>query len=131
MVSKHSKGKVLSVKRPLGRDNTPVTTAFERSVYSVCSHIPEGKVSTYGLVAKALGSSARAVGQALKRNPYAPIVPCHRVITSSLTIGGFHGACSHSSPEIQRKKELLEKEGITFTEGKTDSKNVLDIASLK
>mmetsp|Transcript_11074 Transcript_11074/g.20549 ORF Transcript_11074/g.20549 Transcript_11074/m.20549 type:complete len:209 (-) Transcript_11074:827-1453(-) len=58
-------------------------TKFQSQVYSLISTIPEGKVSTYGKVAKKLSSSARAVGNALRNNPFAPRVPCHRVIASS------------------------------------------------
>ncbi|CAN0536123.1 unnamed protein product, partial [Ectocarpus sp. 8 AP-2014] len=53
------------------------------------SGIPAGKISTYGGVANVLNSSARAVGGALRGNPFAPVVPCHRVVMSDLTIGGF------------------------------------------
>ena len=58
----------------------------------VCSAIPKGKVSTYGALSLLLKSSPRAVGQALRRNPYAPQVPCHRVVAASLELGGFSGA---------------------------------------
>lgn len=59
----------------------------------LCSAIPKGRVSTYGDLAKALSppSCARAVGQAMRRNPFAPRVPCHRVIASDLRLGGFSG----------------------------------------
>ena len=56
-----------------------------------------GKVSTYQELAKALHcGSCQAVGQALRRNPYAPIVPCHRVIAASQAIGGF---CGNADPK--------------------------------
>lgn len=51
-------------------------------VYAVTSRIPKGQVTSYGAVAARLNSSARAVGQALRRNPFAPDVPCHRVVKS-------------------------------------------------
>ena len=70
-------------------------TAFQRKVYDAISKIPKGKISTYKLLADHIGCrSAQAVGQALKRNPFAPEVPCHRVISSKLTIGGFGGETS-------------------------------------
>jgi methylated-DNA-[protein]-cysteine S-methyltransferase len=64
---------------------------FERRVYELARTIPAGKTLTYGDVAKALGDSgsARAVGQALGRNPFAPVVPCHRVVAASGTMHGF------------------------------------------
>lgn len=64
-------------------------TSFERRVYDLCSQIPRGQVSTYGDMAKSLCSSPRAVGQALRRNPFAPEVPCHRVVAADRKIGGF------------------------------------------
>lgn len=76
-----------------------------------------GRVTTYKHLADYLGCrSCRAVGQALKRNPYAPHVPCHRVIASDLTPGGFQGQCGHAAD--RRKLNLLAQEGVTFRAGK-------------
>ena len=91
-------------------------TLFEQKVYNLCKQIPKGKVSTYGAIAKVLNSSPRAVGQALKKNPYAPIVPCHRIISSNGKIGGFKGQTE--GKEIERKIELLKTEGISIEAGK-------------
>ena len=55
-------------------------TQYQSRVYALLKQIPEGKVSTYAEMSKALGSSPRAVGGALRVNPFAPEVPCHRVI---------------------------------------------------
>ncbi|TMW62844.1 hypothetical protein Poli38472_005462 [Pythium oligandrum] len=90
-------------------------TTFEKSVYELISTIPAGKVSTYGDVAKALSSGPRPVGQALRKNPLAPEVPCHRVVAGTLSIGGFKGQFGEASPCIAEKRELLGKEGVTFT----------------
>lgn len=90
-------------------------TPFEENVYELCKQIPKGKVSTYGAIAQALCSSPRAVGQALKKNPYAPKVPCHRVVSSSGKIGGFMGAASGFP--IKQKIELLVSEGVTIANG--------------
>ena len=88
-------------------------TDFQRCVYAATKRIGRGKVTTYALLACAVGcGSPRAVGQALRRNPFAPAVPCHRVIASDLTIGGFAGETA--GPAIRRKKALLEKEGVRF-----------------
>ncbi|KAJ1625316.1 DNA binding methylated-DNA--cysteine S-methyltransferase [Pavlovales sp. CCMP2436] len=87
-------------------------TAFEQRVYAVCSQIPAGRVSTYGAIARVLDSSARAVGGALRRNPYAPTVPCHRVVAADLTLGGFTGVWDAASPELSRKEKLLRAEGV-------------------
>jgi methylated-DNA-[protein]-cysteine S-methyltransferase len=56
--------------------------------------------------------ATRAVGQALKRNPFAPVVPCHRVVRSDGSLGGFNGCTSGC--EIDRKIKLLAQEGVTF-----------------
>ena len=65
--------------------------AFDRAVYEVARTIPRGATLTYGEVAARLGDPglARAVGQALGRNPFAPVVPCHRVLAAGGRIGGF------------------------------------------
>ena len=63
---------------------------FDRRVYEVARSIPPGRVLTYGEVAARLGiDNARAIGQALGRNPFAVIVPCHRVVAASGKLGGF------------------------------------------
>lgn len=92
-------------------------TAFEEKVYEATSCIPRGKVSTYRLIGKSIGcKSSQAIGQALRRNPFAPRVPCHRVISSGLTIGGFAG--ERDGAEIRRKLKLLGDEGVQFVDGK-------------
>ncbi len=91
---------------------------FYESVWDKIKEIPEGKVSTYALVAKALNSKAyRAVGIALKNNPYAPKVPCHRIINSNGKLGNYSG-----SGGIKKKTELLTKEGVEIKDNKIDSK---------
>ena len=65
--------------------------AFHRRVYDVARAIPPGEVLTYGEVARRIGEpgASRAVGQALGRNPFAPVVPCHRVLAAGGRSGGF------------------------------------------
>jgi methylated-DNA-[protein]-cysteine S-methyltransferase len=88
-------------------------TAFETRVYDLISTIPKGKVSTYALVARALDcGSNQAVGQALRRNPFAPRVPCHRVVSAAMTLGGFNG--QRDGAELARKRRMLEEEGVRF-----------------
>lgn len=88
-------------------------TEFQKRVYAATREIPRGKVTTYRSLSQTIGCrSSRAVGQALKVNPFAPEVPCHRVIRSDLTIGGFSG--NLEGPQIERKKALLLKEGVQF-----------------
>jgi methylated-DNA-[protein]-cysteine S-methyltransferase len=74
-------------------------TPFQRDVYAVARAIAPGQTLTYGEVAQALGdpSLARAVGQALGHNPFAPIVPCHRVLAAGGRSGGFSGGSGVST----------------------------------
>jgi methylated-DNA-[protein]-cysteine S-methyltransferase len=89
---------------------------FSAKVYSLCKQIPKGKVSTYKEIAKALHTKAyRAVGGALKKNPYAPVVPCHRVVASDGTLGGFGGKTK--GRKLQEKALMLEKEGVAVAKG--------------
>jgi methylated-DNA-[protein]-cysteine S-methyltransferase len=86
---------------------------FQHSVYTALLQVPKGRVTTYQALARTLGcGSCRAVGQALRRNPFAPDVPCHRVIGSDLAIGGFMGKTG--SAARLRKKQLLAAEGVLF-----------------
>lgn len=102
-------------------------TQFDRTVYALVKRIPKGHVSTYKYVAEWTGSphACRAVGNALRRNPFAPHVPCHRVISTSGEIGGFAGQVNSDSKQIQRKVQLLTKEGIVLDTqtNKTNIKN--------
>jgi len=92
-------------------------TPFQKRVYAALLRVPRGRVTTYQQLAEHLGCrSCRAVGQALKRNPYAPDVPCHRVIASDLTPGGFMGR--RGGTALRRKLDLLAKEGVRFHAGK-------------
>lgn len=82
-------------------------------MYELLNEIPRGKVTTYGELARRLGvASPRAVGQALRRNPFAPEVPCHRVIRSDLKIGGYGGQTA--GEKLRKKRKLLEEEGVEF-----------------
>ncbi len=97
---------------------------FQRKVYEAVREIPRGYVSTYGIVANKIGCrSCRAVGQALKRNPFAPVVPCHRVIASDLSVGGFHGKSGGTA--VWRKIRLLQGEGVVFKNGKLANSSLL------
>ncbi|WP_152514452.1 MGMT family protein [Chrysiogenes arsenatis] len=98
-----------SIIKPTHKPITP----FQWRVYAALLLIPRGSVTTYGLLARYLGcGSAQAVGQALRRNPFAPDVPCHRVITSNLCIGGFSG--QREGEQIAKKLTLLTAEGVEF-----------------
>jgi len=85
-------------------------TDFQKKVLLLEYKIPRGWVSTYGRIAAQLGvpHGGRAVGNALSRNPFPIVIPCHRAIRSNGDLGGFQGG-------IKMKKMLLENEGITFS----------------
>lgn len=88
---------------------------FNQRVWALTARIPAGKVVTYGDIAKALGSprASRAVGNALNKNPYAPAVPCHRVVGSTGSLTGFAGG-------LPKKEQLLTSEGVPCRNGKAD-----------
>lgn len=80
---------------------------FYQKVWMECLKIPKGETRTYGWIAKKIGypGSARAVGQALAKNPFAPFVPCHRVIRADGGLGGYSARGG-----ITAKKKMLERE---------------------
>ena len=82
-------------------------TKFQQKVWQYLKNIPRGKVKTYKQVAIAIKSpkSARAVANACGKNPYAPKIPCHRVIRSDGRLGGYSGRGG-----IRKKLELLRSE---------------------
>ncbi|KAI8890751.1 DNA binding methylated-DNA--cysteine S-methyltransferase [Backusella circina FSU 941] len=89
-------------------------TPFQYRVYDYCAQIPTGHVSTYKELSDALHSAPRAVGQALKLNPFAPLpVPCHRVIAASRNIGGFSGGFGDCQLVTNKKAKLM-REGCVF-----------------
>ncbi|KAJ7735135.1 6-O-methylguanine DNA methyltransferase [Mycena maculata] len=95
-------------------------SAHQWAVYDFTRTIPTGRVTTYKDVCQAVGGSPRSVGGALRTNPFAPFVPCHRVIASSLFIGGFLGEWGkehRTGTQCNRKLDLLSKEGVPFTAG--------------
>jgi methylated-DNA-[protein]-cysteine S-methyltransferase len=91
------------------RTNKPIRNS---DVYDLLLKIPAGKVSTYGDLARALGnpSASRAIGRILGENPNPIKVPCHRVVMSNGRVGGYaYGTF--------KKRQLLENEGVSFTNG--------------
>jgi methylated-DNA-[protein]-cysteine S-methyltransferase len=93
---------------------------FPQKVYNLTSLIPKGKVSTYKKIAQALKNphAARAIGNALNKNPYTPKVPCHRVIKTNGEVGGF-------AKGTNRKIAMLRVEGVVVNKGKIDLKKYL------
>lgn len=91
--------------------------SFTEKVYRIVRKIPAGKVTTYKATAKAIGKpkAARAVGNALNKSPGMPQVPCHRVIRSDGSVGGYaHGT--------KKKIKILKKEGIVIKNNKIEIK---------
>jgi len=90
---------------------------FADRAYDLLRKVPRGRVTTYKEIAHAMGSrSYRGVGQAMRKNPHAPEVPCHRVVSASGRIGGFQGHASGAA--VQKKINMLKEEGIEFNDGK-------------
>ncbi len=87
--------------------------AFRRKVLEACRRIPYGSTASYGDLARAVGKAgaARAVGGAMAANPFPLVIPCHRVLRSDGSIGGF------SSPAgVKLKTRMLELEGASFAD---------------
>ena len=86
--------------------------SFNSRCYSLLKKVPPGRVTTYKAIANALGTRAyRAVGNAMNKNPHAPHVPCHRVVNSNASLGGYAG-------EEKIKIELLKHEGVEVKNNK-------------
>ena len=101
-------------------------SSFRRGVYRWLCKIPLGKVTTYGAIARKLGGRryARAVGTAVATNPLPLIIPCHRVVPSSLTVGNY-GMCGRNpSTGGYMKRRLLEREGVKFQGARVSRKSI-------
>lgn len=97
----------------LDLDERPV---FDRRVLLAVRDVPWGGTASYGEIARRVGAprAARAVGGAVGRNPIALLVPCHRIIASDGTLGGYGGDGPVDRAEaLERKRALLEREGVT------------------
>ncbi len=88
-------------------------TDFQEKTYKFCKKIPKGKVTTYAALAKAMGhpKAFRAVGNALNKNPFAPKVPCHRVVSSTGDLGGYAFGSN-------KKVKILKSEGVLVSKNK-------------
>jgi O-6-methylguanine DNA methyltransferase len=81
---------------------------FSQAVWKACAEIPKGEVRTYGWIARRIGKpgAARAVGRALGKNPFAPVVPCHRVVGADGRLTGYSAAGG-----VAKKRRMLIAEG--------------------
>ena len=93
---------------------------FNQKVWALTSRIPAGKVTTYGHIAKALKTKAyRAVGNAMNRNPYAPKVPCHRVVGSNGSLTGY-------AYGLDKKRAILKSEGVEIKGDKVSLEQIFE-----
>ena len=96
--------------------------SLNHKVYQLTKRIPKGKVTTYGAIAKHLGvGSARPIGNILHVNPYAPTVPCHRVVSAAGRLAKNFGAPG----KIATHAKLLRAEGVTVTNNRVSLKKYL------
>lgn len=98
-----------SADTPFDLPLRPQGTDFQQRVWAAMRAIPAGQVRSYGDIARQLGSSARAVGNACRANPIPLVIPCHRVV-SAAGIGGFAGATG--GDRLALKRRLLAHEGV-------------------
>ncbi|KAF3023231.1 hypothetical protein E8E15_003530 [Penicillium rubens] len=101
----------------------PTLTPYRRRVYRTLLSVPPGRWTTYSAMATYLGSSARAVGNAMRTNPFAPGVPCHRVLAADGSLGGYKGEWKVDAHKggggfCEEKRLRLEEEGVVFFDGK-------------
>ncbi len=97
--------------------------SFNQKVWALTSRIPKGQVITYADIAHKLRTRGyRAVGNALNKNPYAPTVPCHRVVGSDGKLTGYAGG-------LEKKRRMLEQEGVAITEGKVAREHLAKAAA--
>ena len=94
-------GKGVSQSFPLATEHL---TSYTRKVLAAASLIPVGYVASYGAIAKAAGGSPRAVGNVMASNPFAPFVPCHRIVSSDFGLGGYGGGLRVKHEFLVREK---------------------------
>ena len=101
-------GKDTNTNLSLATNHLP---AYTKKVLKTTSKIPLGYVTSYGSIARAVGGGPRAVGNIMAGNPFAPIVPCHRVVRADFTLGGYGFG-------LKVKMQLLEREKRGFSSPK-------------
>lgn len=97
--TKHKSKSQPDMSIPLSRIEKSNKTPFQKQVLTLLCQVPPGHYTTYGLISNHLSSSARAVGNALRNNPFAPEVPCHRVLATGGALGGFGGSWGRNGQE--------------------------------
>ena len=99
---------------------------FQQKVIKIMQLIPTSKVTTYGSIAKKIGSGPRAVGNAVASNPWPLFIPCHRVISSTLLIGNYSMCGALRNAGTVAKRQLLEQEKVPFNDDKVDPSAIWD-----
>ncbi|GAM86864.1 hypothetical protein ANO11243_048840 [Dothideomycetidae sp. 11243] len=94
-------------------------TPFRKQVLTLLSQVPRGQYTTYAAMSAHISDTshktcARAVGNAMRNNPFAPVVPCHRVLAADGRIGGFGGDWGEDGKHAAIKKKMLREEGVKF-----------------
>jgi O-6-methylguanine DNA methyltransferase len=92
----------------------PSLTPYRKRLYTILLSVPRGRYTTYAAMSDYLHSSARAVGNGMRNNPFAPDVPCHRVVAADGKIGGFHGEWGEEGKYAGEKVRMLRGEGVKF-----------------
>lgn len=105
------------IKRMIAESYDIVTDSPTKRIYEAVKRIPKGKVATYAQIAAMAGNErmARAVGNALHKNPEPGIIPCHRVVDSK---GNLAGAFAFGGEKVQ--EDLLKREGVIVIDGRVD-----------
>jgi methylated-DNA-[protein]-cysteine S-methyltransferase len=94
-------------------------SSFAKQVYHTLLHVPRGKVTTYKALGDAVGVKGyRAIGRVMNKNPFAPDVPCHRVIASNGTLHGYASGLSN-------KEKILSEEGVSIEKGRIPESFIL------
>ncbi|KAF4548147.1 Methylated-DNA--protein-cysteine methyltransferase-like protein [Elsinoe fawcettii] len=104
---------------PLDLIKNSSLTPFRKEVLTVLCQVPRGKYTTYQAMSDHISSTshktcARAVGNAMRNNPFAPVVPCHRVLATGGKIGGFGGEWGDDGKHAKKKRDMLREEGVRF-----------------
>ncbi|UCE16119.1 MAG: methylated-DNA--[protein]-cysteine S-methyltransferase [Candidatus Bathyarchaeota archaeon] len=103
-------GKDVSLRFKVAMGHMP---SYTRRVLECTSMIPVGYLTTYGAIARAVGGSPRAVGNAMAYNPFPLLIPCHRVVRADFSVGGYGGGFGVG---VKIKRELLKRENRGYEE---------------
>ncbi|KAG8630346.1 hypothetical protein KVT40_001965 [Elsinoe batatas] len=107
---------------PLDLIKNSTLTPFRKQILALLCQVPSGKYTTYQAMSDHISATshktcARAVGNAMRNNPFAPVVPCHRVLATGGKIGGFGGEWGDEGKHAKTKRDMLREEGVRFDGG--------------